>query len=120
MSAPTKICNAPCAETIAKLIPRLGSTFDGEVVATSRAIERTLRSAGFDWHDLAAAVGGTSKDHDIRDWRALVRFCIKHLDLLNPHEVAFLCNIAQWRGQPTERQIAWLLQIAEYVWSRSK
>lgn len=38
------------------LIPRLGSEFDGEVVATARAIERTLKSQKLDWHDLAAAV----------------------------------------------------------------
>ena len=39
-----------------KLIPRLASTHDGEVVATARAIERTLCGAGADWHDLAAAI----------------------------------------------------------------
>jgi hypothetical protein len=41
---------------IALLIPRLGSSFDGEVVATARAIERTLKSQKLDWHDVAAAV----------------------------------------------------------------
>jgi hypothetical protein len=44
---------------IARLIPRLGSPFDGEIIATARAIERTLKSEKLDWHDLAraAAVG---------------------------------------------------------------
>jgi hypothetical protein len=41
---------------IAQLIPRLGSPFDGEVVATARAIERTLRSNSLDWHDLTSAI----------------------------------------------------------------
>ncbi len=41
---------------LSKLIPRLASNFDGEVVETVRAIERALRSAGADWHDLAAAI----------------------------------------------------------------
>lgn len=44
------------AVKIAKLIPRLGSTFDGEVVATARAIERTLKATGQDWHDVARVV----------------------------------------------------------------
>jgi hypothetical protein len=39
-----------------KLLPLLSSDKDGEVVATARAIERTLRSEGFDLHDLAAVV----------------------------------------------------------------
>ena len=41
---------------IAKLIPRLASEHDGEVVATARAIERLLRSADLDWHDVAKRV----------------------------------------------------------------
>lgn len=41
---------------LARLIPRLGSPFDHEVVATARAIERTLKSQKLDWHDVAAAV----------------------------------------------------------------
>lgn len=44
-------------ERLAKLIPRLATEHDGEVIATVRAIHRTLGSAGADFHDLAAAVG---------------------------------------------------------------
>jgi hypothetical protein len=40
---------------LARLIPRLGSPFDHEVLATARAIERTLKSQKLDWHDVAAA-----------------------------------------------------------------
>lgn len=39
-----------------KLIPRLGTDADGEVIAIVRAIERALKSNGNDWHDLAAAL----------------------------------------------------------------
>ena len=41
---------------LSKLIPRLASSHDGEVIATARAIERALHGAGADWHDLAAAI----------------------------------------------------------------
>ena len=40
-------------QRLSHLIRRLASTFDGEVVATVRAIERTLVAEGRDWHDLA-------------------------------------------------------------------
>lgn len=43
-------------DRIAKLLPRLASEHDGEVVATARAIRRTLTSAGLDLHDLAKAL----------------------------------------------------------------
>ena len=45
---------------LGKLIPRLGSPRDAEVVATARAIERVLKSADLDLHDLNAAITAAS------------------------------------------------------------
>ncbi|WP_019905676.1 hypothetical protein [Methylobacterium sp. 77] len=39
-----------------KLLPLLGSDIDGEVVSTTRAIARTLASAGADFHDLTESL----------------------------------------------------------------
>jgi len=47
---------APVAAKLGKLIGRLGSDHDGEIIATGRAIQRTLKSAGCDLHDLAEAL----------------------------------------------------------------
>lgn len=52
---------------LAKLLPLLASDQDGEVVATARAISRTLASAGSDFHALAAALGPRPFD-----WSAIV------------------------------------------------
>lgn len=41
---------------VAKLLPRLASDQNGEVAATAAAIQRTLKAAGHDLHDLAAHV----------------------------------------------------------------
>jgi predicted nuclease of predicted toxin-antitoxin system len=41
---------------VVRLLPLLASDHDGEVVATARAIDRTLKSAGLDLHDLAQAM----------------------------------------------------------------
>jgi hypothetical protein len=49
------------APKLSKLLPMLSSTADGEVVNTARAIERTLKGIGADWHDLAAALTTPSK-----------------------------------------------------------
>jgi hypothetical protein len=46
----------PIIPKLARLIPRLASPFDGEVVATVHAIERALKSKGLDFNDLATAV----------------------------------------------------------------
>lgn len=49
---------APVRPMLAKLIPRLASNHDGERLATLEATNRTLGSAGCDWHDFAASVVG--------------------------------------------------------------
>lgn len=47
---------ASIAPKLGKLLPRLASDHDGEVVATARAIGRTLQGVGLDFHALAEAV----------------------------------------------------------------
>ncbi len=61
MTAQTKpFAFAGVAERLGKLIPRLASDHDGEVIATVSAIGRTLQGAGLDWHDLAKRVADPS------------------------------------------------------------
>jgi hypothetical protein len=45
---------------LAGLIPRLGSSFDGEILATVHAIGRALKTRNLDWHDLAKTVTAQS------------------------------------------------------------
>jgi hypothetical protein len=93
--------------TLSKLIPRLASNHDGEVVATARAIERVLKSAGRHWHDLAAYLAAPVAQQDA-DWRRDIRFCFENADLLSEHELDFLTNIARGASKPTVRQLEWL------------
>jgi hypothetical protein len=47
---------AALAPKLSKLLPLLSSDQDGEVVATARAIGRTLKGAGLDFHTLSEAL----------------------------------------------------------------
>ncbi|MBN8998870.1 MAG: hypothetical protein J0H54_05590 [Rhizobiales bacterium] len=47
---------ATVIDSIAKMLPRLATTHDAEVVATARAMQRTLASAGADLHDVVALI----------------------------------------------------------------
>ncbi len=69
MSGTEPLAFAGIAERLGKLIPRLASDHDGEVVATVTAIGRTLQGARLDWHDLAKRVTEPS----YADVMALVR-----------------------------------------------
>lgn len=44
-----------CAR-LSKILPRLASPFEAEQLATLAAVKRVLTSAGFDLHDLSAAI----------------------------------------------------------------
>jgi hypothetical protein len=104
---------------IAKLLPRLASTHDGEVVATARAIERVLKSSGSDWHDLTTLLidhgaqpqqqqsnGHTQQQHDpqgsglgARDkwdrikWKVVANFVQSHTPNLSQWEASFVDSI---------------------------
>ena len=118
---------------LAKLLPRLASDHDGEVVATARAISRTLASAGFDFHDLAGALDRSEPsprmayrgrrqapspepDHaEVAIARCLVRFL---LDLrphaITPKENAFLRSLLGSLDdgrRPSPKQFGWLRDI---------
>ena len=114
---------------IARMIPRLNSTHDGEVVATARAIDRTLKGTGFDWHDVAKAVAThfsgrireaspQIKPDSACDWADLARWCRDHDNgRLNERERAFVTDMIAWCRwrEPTERQASWLADIARHL-----
>jgi hypothetical protein len=86
---------------ISRLIPRLASPFDHEVVATARAIERALKAQKLDLHDLAAAVAGapvpwspphraeSQESAEIRSWLEAV----SREDYPNEWTRSFIANI---------------------------
>lgn len=127
------------ADKLRVLIPRLASDSDGEVVATVRAIQRTLKKHECDLHDLAALAAGGSgggqksnangngserrqqrrkttsdmpEDHD--DWMEVATFCCDRAGSLRSREAEFvegmIDNLQQW-GTPTEKQGRWLWDI---------
>jgi hypothetical protein len=44
------------ARKLEKVVPLLGAPHDGEVVSAARALDRVLRDAGLDFHDLARTI----------------------------------------------------------------
>lgn len=125
---------------LAKLLPRLASDQNGEVAATAAAITRTLKTAGLDWHDLAAAIptgdaahnvqgseraAGPIRPFDTYAWkraftprqeaenRARVRFCQSRPWCFSARERAFLADIARLHGNLTIRQGDWLAALTD-------
>ena len=107
-------CNADITQRLAKLIPRLGTPHNGEIVATVHAIRRTLESAGLDLHDLAAVLGTPTIETAPDCWLTLARWCGDHdCGRLTQREREFVTNMVAWCHwrEPTARQSEWLLAI---------
>lgn len=113
---------AVAAPMIAKLIPRLATDHDGEVVATVHAIRKALETAGLDFHDLVNALDiappqqpdpePTSREPET--WFQLCDFCLDWPDALTEKEAAFLRTIGPQLvlgAEPSEKQAAWLRAI---------
>lgn len=114
---------ATVAPKISKLIPRLASEHDGEVLATVSALRRTLEAAGLDLLDLAKALGTpVPPTVQPRSWAEIAAWCRNHGQTsLSLKEFVFVSDMAHRfsRGsQPTEKQTAWLMAIYAKLWQQ--
>ena len=111
------------------LIPRLGSPFDHEVVATARAIDRTLRSNGLDWHDLTKSIiaplllprpphpTDSCDPEEMRAWLT----AISREDWINEWTARFVGDLLRRRSldKLSERQLACIERIVREAFNRS-
>lgn len=114
-------------DRVGKLLRMLSSDNDGEVLAATAAIKRTLATEGLDIHSLADALcqpapRAEAKAHwrpdaDTTDWHSVACECEAHGATLNLREQKFVSDMAAWtwHARPSERQRAWLLIILNKV-----
>ena len=111
-------------EKVLKMLPRLATNHDGEVVATARAIERTLQAAGSDWHGLVDAIQSPvvhKEKSRFSDAARQVAFLNAHGHWLRPREKGFIDDlwkmVKKYGGHLllSEKQEDWLDAIYERV-----
>jgi hypothetical protein len=110
-------------DKLGKLLRMLSSDKDGEVLAATAAIKRTLAAEGTDIHTLADALCKPAAPHATRpesrapeddpDWHAIACECQAHNGRFTERERGFVEDMVAWtaRATPTEKQQAWLLSI---------
>ncbi|MGO9049929.1 MAG: hypothetical protein ACLP19_17095 [Xanthobacteraceae bacterium] len=121
-----KTIDTQIAERLKRLLLMLSSNHDGEVIAAAKAVDRTLKAADHDWHDLVENLTSPSpapyarrrsepprrdSSDEIKTWRAMHAFCLQHQDRLRPREAIFVAGLKDWRGNPTIKQMKWLTDI---------
>lgn len=105
---------------LTRLLPRLASDSDGEVLATVAALRRTLDRAGLDLHDLAARLQETPRpvspgphtehrDTSLFQMAASLREDALHRLTLNQRDFIVRATGLLAQGRPlTAKQEAWL------------
>jgi hypothetical protein len=115
MTARRTVLDPRAADRIVKLLGMLGSDHDGERAAAGAAAHRLLRQLGLTWGDIIAVPAPPTMPDNDDDWRRLVRACLAHADLLSNRELEFLKSMRRWRGEPSEKQVRWVLAIFQRV-----
>ena len=106
------------APKLAKMLLMLSSDCDHEVVAAARAIDKALQNAGFDWHDLAAAIHPMPIQSDAganwwkqHDERSIISWCLNRSFLLSVQDREFLENVSEQCNPLSLKQQQWLSDI---------
>jgi hypothetical protein len=87
------------ADRLRKLCGMLGSQHDGERAAAAAKADAFVRSLGLSWGDVIGPPIIPEQPVRIRQW------------LLRPKDREFVRSMANWRGEPTEHQREWLLDL---------
>jgi hypothetical protein len=104
----------PVAPRLGKMLLTLSSPHDGEVVAAVRAIERALRGAGHDWHDLVQTLFPSPAQPDAVDLssdKSTVSWCFHRRNLLSPRDCRFIEDLTDWHKPLSPAQRTWLHDI---------
>lgn len=107
------------ADRLKKILGLLGSAHDGERAAAGAKAHELIRSLGLTWQEVIVAPPTLPAHYPrIRAWRAgdsdwqrMAQFCHNRQWLLRPKDREFVRTMANWRGEPTERQREWLLDL---------
>ena len=96
------------AVRLVKLCGMLGSQHDGERAAADLKADQLVRGLGLTWGDLIVPPDTVPLRND---WRRMAKYCNRCRGQLSARDRAFIEAMLHWRGEPTERQQQWLIDI---------
>jgi hypothetical protein len=111
----TALIDPNSAIRLAKLCGMLGSAHDGERASAAAKADAMVRSLGVTWHDIIAPPIAPPRISTWRsretDWQRMAQFCRARQGQLSLRDRDFVRTMIAWRGEPTEKQKSWLLDL---------
>jgi hypothetical protein len=106
----TSVLDPRATDRLAKLCGMFGSDHAGERAAAAAKADDMVRSLGLRWADVIN-VPLVPAGHEEVSWQAALACCLDHIPELTPRDRDFIKSLARWRGEPSEKQLVWLLDI---------
>jgi len=110
----TAVLDPISADRLAKLLGMLGSDHVGERAAAGAKADELVRRLGLSWFDIVVpkpvqtTVPRPSPD---MVWRRMALYADARQEQLTDREAEFIESMLRWRGEPTEKQKNWLMDI---------
>jgi len=101
----TAVLNAVDVDRLVKLLGMLGSDYDAERASAALMADRLVRERGLTWNDVITA------PPQERPWHKMALRCEAHAHLFNTRELSFIRSMTGWRGEMSEKQRAWLVDL---------
>jgi hypothetical protein len=100
-------------DKLAKICGMFGSAHAGERAAAAALADRIVSELGLRWTDIISVplVPAESISADSVSWQDALAVCIDNIHELDPRSRAFVQSLSRWRGEPSAKQISWLLDI---------
>ena len=92
-------------DRLVKVLGLLGSDAPGERAAAGLKAHELIKSRNLSWGDLIATPAPD------RPWHKMAMRCEAHAHLFNTRELAFIRSMTGWRGEMSEKQRAWLVDL---------
>jgi hypothetical protein len=106
-----KMLTAEAADRLAKLCGMFGSHHDGERANAALKADQLVRQNGLTWYDVIT-IPQREVQHDQLDaWRSMAYFCHAHQEKLNIKEYGFITSMLRWRGELSDKQSKWLIDL---------
>jgi hypothetical protein len=107
----TSVLDPRATDRLAKLCGMLGSAHAGERAAAAAKADDMVRSMGLRWADvISVPLVPVEAPADI-SWQAALDVCLEHIRELNPRDQNFVRSLSRWSGEPSAKQVDWLLDI---------
>jgi hypothetical protein len=105
------LLNTDDVERLAKPCGMFGSDHVGERATAAQMANKLVRARGLTWSDVIAPTPTPRSPPTTSPWQRMVRYCLQYGHLLTERQIEFVRSLLRWRGELTERQENWLIDI---------